>query len=640
MIEEAGGVVNIGAKDFYEAHAALVDSLVEAGQAVSTQPGSRIDKRTLESALRELESQGKVKQLTTSVQTMTGVNRQVKITYLHDLPLETLNKYLANLRRTPIALPAPAFKVLEQPLDYGGSKRQRVARPAASVILLNAEKSAQHDSQKADKLLQSDDKTIQASLLTEGSTVMQLYGFIPAKVVRLKALHTHMADVLAAPSSSKNIISAEQRIVHYQYFMEDLPVSVYCSVVSCRTQNTALTRLLSTPEGRQTEVGQLAHSISEDLEIGKSRSRARISDLLNLRCGLGLVVALEASKSGEPYATCAQNDGHPTQFDRTTFDSNSAPTIPHYWQFVSEGPIHFWALSDDDAPFWKYASVTDGTAAAQYWKDLEKASTNVDFAKETLSLLPSDETRVVSTEASPGLVKLLRRPTQWKDAYNFSWFQKQYLRQQQDAFMNAASPEAAALQLTKIANIVSVPSAEVSRFYDTERERLARESEKAHTRKRHADGEDAGRRAAEDKATLAQKAAAAKAQRESDWDELLKRVHPEPVKGSLATRIRQVRAKYMQAVGVDVEKWEAEIAAAIEETKRAPVKRNGVARPPPFSQVHIHPIGPPAFTSQIPEKAVEELIAQQGPPLVNRSAKPAKKGKGAASGMFAMLTAL
>ena len=636
MIEEAGGIINVGAKDFYEAHAALVDSLVEAGQAVSTQPGSRIDKRTLESALRELASQGKVVQLTTSVQSMTGVNRQVKIAYLSDLPVEKLNGFLADLGRTPVALTAPAFKMLEQPLDYGGSKRQRVARPAASVILLNAETSPQHDPQKADKLLQSDDKTIQASLLTEASTIMQLYGFIAGKLVRLKAFHTHIVDTLARAPASKNIVSAEQRILRYQYLVDDLPVSVYCSVVSCRTQNVELSRLLSTPEGRATPVGQLPPGISDDLEIGKSRSRARVTDLLNLLCGLGLVIPLEPSKSGQPFVTCAQNEYHPTAFDKTTFDSNSAPTVPHYWQFTTIVPIHFWALSDDDAPFWKYASIIDGVEAAQYWLDLEIASKEVDFAKETLAQIPEHERPVVKPELPASLVKLLRRQTQWKDSYNFSWFQKQYLRQQQDAYMNATSPEASALQLTKIANIVSAPSTEVARFYNGEREKLAREAAKVHARRKH--GEGMGRRTAEDKVALALKAAAAKAQRENDWEEMLKRVHPDPVKGSLATRIRQVRTKFMQAVGVDTERWEAEIAAAIEDSKRVPVKRNGgVARPPAFAQVHIHPLPmPPQFTSQIPEKAVEELIAQQGPPLTNRTPKSAKKGKAPATGELAM----
>lgn len=248
VITEAGGVVNIGTKEFYEAHNALMETLTRAGEAVSTQPGSRIDKRTLESTLKGLESQGKVKMLVTSVQTVTGVSRQAKLVHLADTPEEVIKSFLLQLGQTQIQLPQLVVKTLDEPLEYGGSKNQRVAIPPPAVVLLNADSNMQNDSQTAAQLLQLDDDAARASFLTETSTVTQLYGFIPGKIARVKTLHLHMMRLFDEGTVTDNIVSAVQRVVRFSYFLQDLPVSVYCAVVSCRGVNEDLTKILSTAE--------------------------------------------------------------------------------------------------------------------------------------------------------------------------------------------------------------------------------------------------------------------------------------------------------------------------------------------------------------------------------------------------------
>ncbi|KAJ3559601.1 hypothetical protein NM688_g245 [Phlebia brevispora] len=632
IIEEAGGIINVGTKEIFEAHAALVDSLIKAGEPTSTIAGSRIDKRTLESTLRELESQGKIKLVSTSVQNPAGVSRLVKVGYLADLSPEVLKSFLVELSRTQIPVAQPVVKTLDEPLEYGGSKTQKISRPAASVILLGPESGSQNDSQKAAKLLQSDDKTIQASLLTEPNTVMQLYGFICGKIARARALHLHTVGLFEAPNGSANLVSKEQRILHLSYYMQDIPVAVHCAVISCRAQNDGLVNLLRTPEGRQMPVGQLPASIADDLEVTRSRSRTRLMDLLDTLYQLGLIVPLQASQSQVPFLTCSPNDDHPTAFESTTYDGSATLLVPQYWHFKGDAPIHLWALSDQDPPFWKSVSVQDVTAASVFWEDLMRASIDPSFAKETVTSTEVTGTQYIRVEASRSLAKLLRRLTQWNSTYNFSWFQKQYLRQQQDS-ITANTPlqaEDSDARLEKIAEVVSAPKDEVRQFFESERTKLLRVIEKRHVRQKRDRTEEKAKRTADEKATLAQKAAAAQAQREKSWEEILYRVHPEPIKGSLATRIRQLRNRYMQTVGTTAHKWEAEIASVVEEAKRIPAKRaTGSSKPPPFAHT-------PAQRQQVPlpptlqshDKPVEDLIVLQGSPLANRPAKKESKKKG------------
>ncbi|OAX37287.1 hypothetical protein K503DRAFT_866963 [Rhizopogon vinicolor AM-OR11-026] len=116
----------------------------------------------------------------------------------------------------------------------------------------------------------------------------------------------------------------------------------------------------------------------------------------------------------------------------------------------------------------------------------------------------------------------------------------------------------------------------------------------------------------EAKAKLQSKAKEAKVQRENDWETLLQRVHPEPLKGTIGIRIRAVRNRFMQASSIrDADGWQGEIESAVQEAQRASDKV--LARPQAFALPR--PAALPHVATNIPEKSVHSLIAQQGPPI-------------------------
>ena len=131
----------------------------------------------------------------------------------------------------------------------------------------------------------------------------------------------------------------------------------------------------------------------------------------------------------------------------------------------------------------------------------------------------------------------------------------------------------------------------------------------------------------EAKSVLRRKAEEARAQRERDWDELLRRFHPEPVKGTLAVRIRAVRSRFMQStVTRDQAHWENEIQGAIKETRL--VSKKITSKPKAKLGINVHgPVaGPPPVVPNPPEKSIEFLITQQGPPILH-TASVKKRGK-------------
>lgn len=629
VLNTMDGIANISSKEFLEAHVSLVEELANTGEATSivVGTGSKLDKRTLTSTLDELEFQGKIKQLSTSLVGPTGYTRPIKIAYLVDTPQEKVNEFLANLGRThqPVQ---PTFKILEKGVEYGGSTRaaKKVVKQPATLLILD--EAAKDDKEKAAKLLGADDETIKASLLTEPNTVVQQYGFLMGKIARVRELHMHLLKALETASSS-NIVSSRSRILSSAYLSQDLPIAVYAAVVSCRVHSEELLQLLSTPEGRQTRLQDLSPSILETFEINKARARTRMLDNLDiLRC-LGLITPLKVSDSQNPLVRCEGNDERPIAFDSVTNDKSAAIVFPDYWLMNDSAAVHLWAVDEENPPFYRHFPTTSTVEGKVLWEELRQASLDIKYCNRAIEELPITEFHASQhpADAPRRVAKLLRRQAQWRTTYNFSDFQKLYMEQ----YMVKTTAETPLqdndeARLTRIATIVCAPKEQVARFYETARSKLLKDIKRVQKSKA---SERQKERQAEVQASLTQKAAEAKAQRQRDWDEMLARVHPDPLSKALQTRVNNIRTKFLQSSGLEHERWEAEIASAIQQGKIA-TKRPSTSKPLPV-QIPPRPIpAPQPLPTASNERSVEELIAEQGPPLAlqAKSKEKKKKGKG------------
>lgn len=144
-----------------------------------------------------------------------------------------------------------------------------------------------------------------------------------------------------------------------------------------------------------------------------------------------------------------------------------------------------------------------------------------------------------------------------------------------------------------------------------EKTRKAR-ARKKRARKKGDEVKQRAKRNLEAKTKLQSKAKEAKIQRENDWETLLQRIHPEPLEGTVDILIRVVRNRFLQASSIrDVDRWQGEIENAVQEAQLA----SGKVLAKPQAVALPRPTAPPRVAANIPEKSVQSLIAQQGPPL-------------------------
>ncbi|GLB36492.1 putative B-block binding subunit of TFIIIC [Lyophyllum shimeji] len=639
VVENMGGIVNIQTKDIFEEHIALLERMAKAGEPTSAPVGTRTDKRTAVATFDSLERRGRIKQLKTSVMTHTGVRRPASIVYLPSVSQEKLNAFLADLSRGVQSAPHPGnFVKIDEHVEYGADPTT-VARGALPLQLLQMEEPGEDRKERwskniarAKQLFSYDDSVIRDVLLTERTTLAQLYGFIVGKAVRSRELHLSTLDAFEKGNPSPNIVSHQKRIVDLSFFAHDIPLGLYCSLVSSLSHDDELTRFIGTPEGRQTLVHDLPPNIYNILQIGRSRGRSRFLDILETLRALKLVTPLQPSTSDTPWITCAASGTRPSAFDVASSDGWTVSTpmaAPTYWHFNDIAPIHLWAASEVSPPFWQDVPVGSTADGVTFWRLLEEASTNAGIAT-------SPDAVSVTGPSIPAIsiARSLRRHVSWNSEYILTWHQMQYLRQFVDVTTGKTplqEEDEGAAQIERISWVISAPRATVKNFFQTTHLKVLKDLDRLRKKSTQQNVEKKAKRAAATRASLAKKAADARLQREEEWDAMLQRLHPTPLDTAAAVRIRRIRNRFLQTGSANgLSKWEAEVIEALREAEMVATKvLNGNKRAFAARAAPV-PMDTAPLTDAVnpPEKPVEALIALQGPPLVPRQDKVKRRRKG------------
>ncbi|KAJ7462797.1 hypothetical protein B0H11DRAFT_2054384 [Mycena galericulata] len=642
VLELLGGVVNTQTKEMYDAHQALITSLAQAGETTSAPAGTRLDRRTATSAFNNMELRGRIKQMKTTVSSKTGFTRPATLVYLPDLEESKITAFLAELSRSMTHFPpiVPKAIVVREHTEYSSSSGRRGGKEKSAALKLlqsaprpNTGKGRAPVPARADELFSYDEETIREVLITERTTIGQMYGYIVGKLIRTREFHLHCLNAFENRLASPNIVSHEKRIVSFSYFYNDIPVGLYCALVSAIQESEELGRLLSNEEGRHICVRDLPSSLHTLLQIGRTRGRGKTLELFDILHALGLAIPLEPNDSGTPFMTCEPNGDHPTSFQVMETDGWSVEATvgpPGYWHFTSAASVYHWAASEVNPAFLRDTPITSCAEAVQYWDFLRTACCDPKLPSQRdqdnrLSWDgPPQDTSVLTRKA-----KTIRRRLSWNDGYSFTWHQTYYLKR----FVNLNPPETplhldegAGEQIRNLSRVICAPEQAVrdvlAEFHATkvlEQEKAQRKAERELRNK--ALDDDA-------KASLAQKAVDARAQREAKWSSLVQQVHPEPLGDAASIRLRRVRTLFLQATGTQTAKWEREILQAVHEADMAATVNSKQfswkPKPPAAAPAPAAPPGPvtplpaPPVVSNPPEKPIESLIALQGPPVVEK----------------------
>ncbi|KAJ3736873.1 hypothetical protein DFJ43DRAFT_382574 [Lentinula guzmanii] len=645
VIELLGGIVNIQTKELYEAHLALLDTLAKAGEPASSPPGIKADKRTVTATFNALESRGKVKQLSTSVPMYLGTSRQTVIVYLPHVSDVQLGAFLSDLALGigPPPVPQPIGRVIDEAVEYGQEKKTVIRKfePVKELekVGISGPDRWVKDTERAEQLFSQDENLVRDVLLTERSTLCQAYHTIIAKCVRAREMHLISMEAFETLHPSLQIVSHRQKIIHLSFLSLDLPLGQYSKLVSPLSHSEELSQFMSTEAGLNTVVRNLPENIKNILQAGKSRASSKLLECLELLRSLGLASPLVPSTSDTPLLTCEIKDSHPTAFEAASLEGWNTQTslsAPVYWKFHEAAPVHHWANAETDPPFLQDMNVSSVSLAINYWALLQNLCLSRTFEASS-----QEASNLAPLNISIASARTLRRPTSWISQYKFSWHQTQYLKRFYNMSFGTTPLEAddSDAQIDKISWVISAPSNAVRDYYRNIQSRLGKEAEKARKRRKREESEEQMMETAKAQASLKKKAEEAHLQRETEWTQLLERVHPEPLNKSASNRVKQIRGRFLQFSTIhDIEKWEAEIINTIHEAEmlskkalkpkakvKASVSAHAVSTSTSTHTLNLTtmPTIEPPTAINPPERSVIDLISDQGPPL--NQTRPSKK---------------
>ena len=586
VIQEFGGITIVNVKEFPDAHVTLLGTLAEAREPASAPPGTRVDRRTIDTTLSKLEKDGRIKILKTSLVTPIFTTRKLTLAYLSHLEEEKVQAFMSALNQgNPSRTTANTPKRPEQPRDFPSQKPRSTPSPIKSVGAADSHDAAVRESIIADP---------------HGNGVPQMYGFIVGKIARARKLHLlALRSFESENDDSPNVISRDARILHLDYFLRDITIADYCSLFSVRSPIEGLDVLVHPESDSPLALWDVPENILSALGLGASRSRNRLMELLSILEDLRLLIPLEQSQSDKPFLACEQNGTHPSRFDivpQESWNTSAASLAPKYWHIRPSAPVHLWGSPTSPPPFWKTCPLQTSAEGEDFWNTLKE-----------VCLHPSsvDDVQIweeVPAEVPPNLVirGSLRRDAGWLETYYMSLHQENFLNKFLDNPPLSDDDEARA-RLTHLSWVTLAPERVIKEFYTTAIDRRAQKLRRR--KKKEKPTQD------EKRALVARKAARGKDKRVKLWDNLLANSYPALVGKPLPPRVQRIRSDYIKASFVaDEKQWERSIATAIQEeaTDHAPSIANRLPRPKGPAAAPVPPGS--ALTA---EKSVVQLINEQ-----------------------------
>ncbi|CUA70965.1 Titin [Rhizoctonia solani] len=591
VIENLGGVVNISStKPFNDEHQSLLEQLHAEGKAVSTTPGTGMDRRTFNAAISTLESRGLLKTKVVSTVTQAGKIRRATIAYLPSAPEHLVNECIQKFQVSSgkgLSI-SNDFPSLEGAVVHPGP------RGAAQRTVNNLPESIQAPELPQDPLAMA-----RYEQLSNPMTAAQYLGYIPGSLARARALHLQLMSEVVSENPPQNGVSVEDWVIGKAYFSCSMPISTYCSVTKLGFTVPGLRQVLDSEEGSYIRVYEVAADIRALLGVQSTVTKSRLFKTLSLLVDLGCIIPVKPQTHPGTQGTVYVNDVLPgVEWD--------------YFKLAKSVPIYRFADKDQDAPFCYSHVIHDLASAISFWEQLRIASDRSNYLG-----IPTGNGLQHTGNAK--LTRLMRKSSSWESAYVFSPPQIEYLEGLID--LKSGYTPLDDLQSTRFDNacfVTTAPANAVSEYFTRRRTAIQEEIDRVRSEFQR-EAEERRQIEEESRRTLAAKAAKAKMDQEARWEIIVSKALDgrAPSHPRLQKALTVLQSNFMVSSRSTSNKtWEAKVRDAARDAIGA--KQFVIAPRPP-----VQPFKP----AEEPNNDVTELIRRQGHPIIQKDIAPKKAGR-------------
>ncbi|KAH7333608.1 hypothetical protein B0J17DRAFT_709232 [Rhizoctonia solani] len=577
VIERMGGVVNISnAKPFNDEHQRILEQLHTEGKAVSTTPGTGMDRRTFNAAFSTLESRGLLKMKVVSLGTQAGATRRATIAYLPSAPERLVNECIQRFQESvfsgkgvPISNDFPSLE---------GAAVRLGPRRTTQVVTSNLLASVQAPGLPQDPLA-----IARYEQLSNSMTAAQYLGFIPGPLARARALHLQLMSEVVSEDPPRDVVAAEDWVISKTYFSESIPVSTYCSIIKLGFAGPGLRGMLDTEEGQRIRVRDAPADIQMCLGLQSTTAKSRLFKTLSILTDLGCLIPVKAQKL-------------PNSQSVTYVDFATEGVEWDYFKLAKSVSIYRFGDRGQGAPFCYAHTIDNFESATSLWEQLRVASDRSDCQKipTGIGLQYSGNTK---------LPWLIRKKASWESGYIFS---------------SRKSSTSKSTRFDNACFVTAAPVGVISEYFTQRRTTILQEITRVRSEVQR-EAEEQRRMEEESRRALAAKAARAKMDQESRWETIVSKAldgrapsHPQ-----LQKALTSLKSNFMISSRPASSKvWEAKVRDAVRDAIGA---KQFVIPPRPPAQLFK--------PTQEPNNEVTELIRRQGQPIIQKDIAPKKSGR-------------
>ncbi|KAG8743228.1 hypothetical protein FRC10_000229 [Ceratobasidium sp. 414] len=593
LIESMGGVANVSLlKSFNDEHQKLLLKLHAAGKAVSTAPGTGMDKRTFNSTISALEGRGLVKTLVVSALTTHGATRRATIVHLIGASPESVEKCIEAFRSSGSTKGIPLTSDYPKvPASISPGLNTNPTRPSASTPPTSFPP-------PTDPLSEA-----RQAHLSEARTAAQYVGYITGHFGRVRALHLRLLSEMSSETPPAGLVLPSAGIFSQDYFFTGLPVSTYCTIVPQSAVIPGLKEMLETELGGETRILDAPETIQARLRCRSTANRGRMEKLLASLVELRCLIPAKAEVNPNTNTT-----------NYVDLPGTSEPW--EYCRLAPAVPVYRFADKNLGAPLCRYQEVQTIGDGTKLWDQLRRASQPSTYSDFEIS------TSGTRFHGSPKLLRAIRRSGAWEDSYVLSTSQSNYLHGLVDTSTGATPlDDESSTRFDNACFITTAPVHVVSGFFSRTRTEIQRDLERV-TALAKQQAEKEKRLAEESRHALAAKAAQARKDQEARWGSIVSSAlgGRTPSHSQFQKALAALKAEYtVSPQQVTNYTWEVRVKEAFRDTLGA-------------KQFIIAPLSPQVTaeagkSQQDSGSSVSTLILQQGAPIQQKDVAPKKSGR-------------
>ncbi|ELU38518.1 b-block binding subunit of TFIIIC domain-containing protein [Rhizoctonia solani AG-1 IA] len=591
VIERFDGVANISnSKSFNDEHQRILNQLHSEGKAVSTTPGTGMDRRTFNAAFSSLESRGLIKTRVVSTVVPAGTTRRATIAYFPNTAQHLIDECVQKFRESSTSAKGASimsdFPVLPGAEIYSGPRPTTHTVNSLSVP-------PQTPPVPPDPLTMA-----RYEQLSNPMTSAQYLGYIPGSLARAQALHLNLVSAATSETPPRHITTSNDWVISKAYFSDSLPVATYCSVIKLGFVGLGIRELLDSENGQRIRLHEAPVDIQAGLGVQSLGMKSRLFKSLSLLVDLGCLIPVKPRR--------ADNS------QKLDYVSEAREGVEwNYFKLAKSVPIYRFGDKDQSHFCYNHA-IQDLATATSFWKQLRVASDRSKCLE-----IPTGDGSPYGGDSK--IAKSVRRRASWESGYVLSSAQIEYLESLVDHTTgHTPLDDLESARFDNACFVTTAPAGVVSEYF-TQKRAIIQGTVKR--RLSEAQKEEIERRRMQDESrkALAAKAAKAKLDQESRWETIVSKAldgrapsHTQLQKGLLTLKSEFI----LSPRSGSSKTWETKIREVVRDS----IGAKQFVIPP---RVPVQPFKP----VEEPNNEVTTLIHRQGQPIVQKDISPKKSGR-------------